>query len=248
MPPKARKATRLSVNVDHVATVRQARKAGAPDPVEAARLAEKAGAAGITVHLRRDRRHIQDDDVARLKKSVKGKLNVELAMAQEMVDVALKAKPHQVTLVPERPEEITTEGGISLLLYSRRVGDVAEALSAAGIAVSLFVDPDPEQLEAVGRLKERGLSGVEINTDAYTKARDKAAAERELAKIAKVAAQIKGAGLAVYAGHGLSVANVGPIVKIAGIEELNIGHAIVARAVVVGIEAAVQEMLAAMAA
>jgi pyridoxine 5-phosphate synthase len=246
MPPKAKKATRLSVNVDHVATVRQARKAGDPDPVEAARLAEKAGAAGITVHLRRDRRHIQDDDVARLKKSVKGKLNVELAMAQEMVDAVLKAKPHQVTLVPERPEEITTEGGLSLLLYSRRIGDITEKLSSAGIAVSLFVDPDPEQIEAVGRLKERGLSGVEINTDAYTKAKDKAAAERELAKVTKVAVQIQGAGLAVYAGHGLTVANVGPIAKIAPIEELNIGHSIVARAVVVGIEAAVKEMLAAM--
>jgi pyridoxine 5-phosphate synthase len=246
MPPKAKQATKLSVNVDHVATVRQARKAGLPDPVEAAKLAEKAGASGVTVHLRRDRRHIQDDDVARLKKAVKGKLNVELAMAQEMVDLAVKLKPHQVTLVPERPEEVTTEGGISLLLYTRRVGDIAEQLQGAGIAVSLFIDPDPEQIEAVGRLRERGLSGVEINTDAYTKAKDKAASDRELAKIAKIANQAKAAGLAVYAGHGLTEANVGPIAKLAAVEELNIGHAIVARAVIVGFEAAVKEMLAAM--
>ncbi|PYQ68114.1 MAG: pyridoxine 5'-phosphate synthase [Acidobacteria bacterium] len=214
---------RLSVNIDHVATLRQARRTVYPDPVEAARIAEKAGAAGITAHLRMDRRHIQDSDVERLRGAVKGKLNLEMSSAEEMARVALAVKPDQVTLVPERPEEVTTEGGLNLILYARRIAGVAERLAAAGIAVSLFVDPDPRQIQALIPLKDSGVTGFEINTDAYTRADDPAALE-----------------------HGLRTDNVGPIAAIPGMEELNIGHFIIARAVIVGIDAAVREMLAAM--
>jgi pyridoxine 5-phosphate synthase len=239
-------AAKLSVNVDHVATLRQARRTAYPDPVEAARLAEAAGAAGITVHLRMDRRHIQDSDVERLRGAVKGKLNLEMSSAEEMARVALAVKPDQVTLVPERPEEVTTEGGLNLILYGRRIAGVAEKLAAAGIAISLFVDPDPRQIQALIPLQEIGVSGFEINTDAYTRATDPAAAEAEVRQIAEVVEQGRAAGLHAYAGHGLRTDNVGPIAAIPGMDELNIGHAIIARAVIVGIDAAVREMLAAM--
>ena len=238
---------KLSVNVDHVATLRQARKAGYPDPVEAARIAEEAGASGITVHLRVDRRHIQDADVERLRESVRGKLNLEMSSAEEMLKIALRIQPDQVTLVPERPEEVTTEGGLNLILYGRRIAEVAERLSAAGIAVSLFIDPDSRQLQALDRLSGHGATGFEINTDAYTRAEDPAAMENELRQIAKVVEQGRTAGFHAYAGHGLRNDNVGPIAAIPGMEELNIGHFIVSRAVIVGMEAAVKEMLAAMA-
>jgi pyridoxine 5-phosphate synthase len=241
-------AARLSVNVDHVATLRQARKATYPDPVEAARLAENAGAAGITVHLRVDRRHIQDADVERLRGSVRGKLNLEMSTSEEMVSVALRVKPDQVTIVPERPEEVTTEGGLNLLLYGRRIGDVAERLAAEGIAVSLFLDPDPRQIQILADLESRGVTGFEINTDAYTRATDPAAAQEELQKIVSVVQQGTAAGFHAYAGHGLRTDNVGPVAAIPGMEELNIGHFLIGRAVLVGIEAAVQEMLAAIAA
>ncbi|HEY2292748.1 MAG TPA: pyridoxine 5'-phosphate synthase [Thermoanaerobaculia bacterium] len=237
---------RLSVNIDHVATLRQARRTTYPDPVEAARIAEKAGAAGITVHLRMDRRHIQDSDVERLRGAVKGKLNLEMSSAEEMARVALAVKPDQVTLVPERPEEVTTEGGLNLILYARRIAGVAERLAAAGIAVSLFVDPDPRQIQALIPLKDIGVTGFEINTDAYTRAGDPAELEAELRQVAEVVEQGRGAGLQAYAGHGLRTDNVGPVAAIPGMEELNIGHFIIARAVIVGIDAAVREMLAAM--
>jgi pyridoxine 5-phosphate synthase len=240
-------AAKLSVNVDHVATLRQARRTVYPDPVEAARIAEEAGAAGITVHLRMDRRHIQDSDVERLRGAVKGKLNLEMSSAEEMGRVALAVKPDQVTLVPEKPEEVTTEGGLNLILYGRRIAGVAERLAAAGIAVSLFVDPDPRQIQALIPLKDLGVTGFEINTDAYTRADDPAALEAELRQIAEVVEQGTGAGLHAYAGHGLRTDNVGPMAAILGMEELNIGHFIIARAVIVGIDAAVKEMLAAMA-
>jgi pyridoxine 5-phosphate synthase len=237
---------RLSVNIDHVATLRQARRTVYPDPVEAARIAEKAGAAGITAHLRMDRRHIQDSDVERLRGAVKGKLNLEMSSAEEMARVALAVKPDQVTLVPERPEEVTTEGGLNLILYARRIAGVAERLAAAGIAISLFVDPDPRQIQALISLKDIGVTGFEINTDAYTRADDPAALEAEVRQITEVVEQGRGAGLQAYAGHGLRTDNVGPIAAIPGMEELNIGHFIIARAVIVGIDAAVREMLAAM--
>lgn len=239
-PPEAR----LSVNVDHVATLRQARKADDPDPVEAARIAEDAGASGITVHLRVDRRHIQDSDVERLRASVRGKLNLEMSSAEDMVKVALWVKPDQVTLVPERSEEVTTEGGLNLLLYARRIAEVAERLAAGGMAVSLFIDPDPLQLQALVRLSGHGVTGFEINTDAYSRA---LAIESELRQIAESVEQGRAAGFHAYAGHGLRTDNVGPIAALPGMEELNIGHFIVSRAVIVGMDAAVREMLAAMA-
>ncbi len=235
--------TRLCVNVDHVATVRQARRASYPDPVEAAALAEAAGAHGITVHLRQDRRHIQDFDLAALRPRVAGKLNLELATSDEMLALALAHRPDQATLVPERPEEITTEGGLDLV---RRFDDVAAAasrLAAAGIEVSVFIDPGPRQLEQLPPLAAHGVASFEINTDRYSRGE---AGQLEI--IRRTAAAGASHGLAVYAGHGLTTANVGAIAAVPEIEELNIGHALVSRAVMVGMTAAVREMLAAMAA
>jgi len=242
-----RRGAKLSVNVDHIATLRQARKTRYPDPVEAARIAMDAGASGITVHLRVDRRHIQDSDVERLRASVRGKLNLEMSSAEDMVRIALQVKPDQVTLVPERPEEVTTEGGLNLLLYGRRIADVAERLVADGIAVSLFIDPDPLQVQALVRLAGHGVTGFEVNTDAYARAEGPAAMDGELRQVAEMVEQGRAAGFHAYAGHGLRTDNVGPIAALPGMEELNIGHFIVGRAVIVGMEAAVREMLAAMA-
>jgi pyridoxine 5-phosphate synthase len=251
-------AVRLSVNVDHVATLRQARRTPYPDPVEAARIAEAAGAAGITVHLRVDRRHIQDRDVERLRDTVAGKLNLEMSTAPEMLSLALRVKPDQVTLVPERPEEITTEGGLDLARQGLTVMTAAERLAAAGIAVSVFVDPDPWQIEALGRLAPHGsggaegaassaIQGFEINTDAYTRAATAEDVERELGKVQAAGERGTAQGFHLYAGHGLTPQNVGPIATIPRMEELNIGHALVSRAVLVGMAAAVEEMLRAMA-
>jgi pyridoxine 5-phosphate synthase len=242
-------AVRLSVNVDHVATLRQARRASYPDPVDAARIAEDAGASGITVHLRADRRHIQDRDVERLRETVRGKLNLEMSTADEMVQIALRIRPEQVTLVPERPEEVTTEGGLDVAGQSARISEIAEQLGATGIAVSLFVDPDTEQVAAIGGLPGRAvrwISGFEINTDAYTRSRDPMEAVLQLDKISQAAALGRGLGLHLYAGHGLRTDNVGPVASLPGMEELNIGHFLVSRAVLVGMDAAVREMLAAM--
>jgi pyridoxine 5-phosphate synthase len=255
---------KLAVNVDHVATLRQARGVAYPDPVEAARIAEQAGAAGITVHLRGDRRHIQEADVERLRSSVTTKLNLELAATAEMVAIALRHRPDQVSLVPERPEEVTTEGGLDLGRHRGRVEEVAARMAETGIAVSLFLDPDPRQVEAAAELPRELVAGFEINTDAYTRAAaavvagkgrrqqaaDRTAAEHtlaeELAQVRRAARLGAGAGLQVYAGHGLTTANVGPIAAIPEIEELNIGHALVSRAVLVGLAEAVREMLRAM--
>jgi pyridoxine 5-phosphate synthase len=241
--------TKLSVNVDHIATLRQARRTRFPDPVEAAWIAEEAGASGVTVHLRMDRRHIQDSDVERLREGVRGKLNLEMSISSEMLKAALRLRPHQVTLVPERPEEVTTEGGLNLIFYGRRVSEVSEQLAAAGIAVSVFIDPELRQLQAISSMPGGGarwIEGFEINTDAYTRARDAAQAEEELAKVVAMAETGREKGLRVYAGHGLRIDNVGPVAAIPQIEELNIGHALVARSVMIGLEAAVREMLAAM--
>jgi len=270
---------KLAVNVDHVATLRQARGVGYPDPVEAARIAEEAGAGGITVHLRGDRRHIQERDVERLRASVTTRLNLEVAATDEMAAIALRHRPDQVSLVAERPEEITTEGGLDLGRHRGRVEEVADRLAAAGIAVSLFLDPDPHQVEAAAALPRELVAGFEINTDAYTRAAAVAAAagtpaghaatkaqqgrtgpprdrsERteaehalaeELAGVRRAARLGAEAGLHIYAGHGLTTANVGPIAAIPEIEELNIGHALVSRAVLVGLAEAVREMLRAM--
>lgn len=238
--------TDLSVNVDHVATLRQARKAAYPDPVEAAEIAEQQGATGITIHLRGDRRHIQESDLASLRQTVKGKLNLEMATTEEMTTIALRYRPDQVSLVPERPEEVTTEGGLDLLSTGERVVAVAKQLEAQGIAVSVFVDPEPRQIEHLLSTAVGWVEGFEINTDSYTKAQG-AAAQAELRKIVQVTTMGLEGGLRVYAGHGLTTANVGPVASIPGIEELNIGHSIISRAVIVGMEQAVREMLHAMA-
>ncbi len=236
---------RLSVNVDHVATLRQARRVRYPDPVEAARIAERAGAAGITVHLRGDRRHIQERDVAELRLAVRGKLNLEMAATEEMVRLALELRPDQATLVPEREEEITTEGGIDLAAHGDRALAAAERLRRAGIAVSAFIDPDERQLAALAALTRGAFAGYEINTDAYTRSAGEAAAP-EIERVRRIAALGPPLGLAVYAGHGLTAENVGPVAAVPEIEELNIGHALVSRAVLVGMDQAVREMLAAM--
>ena len=248
-------AVKLSVNIDHVATLRQGRRAPYPDPVEAARLAEEAGASGITAHLRVDRRHIQDDDLHRLRAAVRGKLNVEMSVAAEMLAIAKQVRPDQVTLVPERPEEVTTEGGLDLLGHGEGVRHAAEQLAAAGIVVSAFVDPDPAQIDALARLAAGSpggaswIEGLEINTDAYTRAAlvgSEADLVRELEKVREAAARTVARGFRLYAGHGLTAANVGPIAALPGMEELNIGHSLVARSVALGLPGAVREMLAAM--
>jgi pyridoxine 5-phosphate synthase len=237
----------LSVNVDHVATLRQARQADYPDPVEAATMAEHAGASGITVHLRSDRRHIQDQDVRSLRQVVHGKLNLEMATTDEMVAFALDCcRPDQVTLVPERPEEVTTEGGLDLLGQGDEVGRVAKRLADNRISVSVFIDPDPRQIERLSQIRDDLTLGFEINTDSYSKARG-ADRDTELAKIIEVAELGMENGLLVYAGHGLNTDNVGLVAAIPQIVGLNIGHSIVSRAVLIGMEAAVSEMLTAMA-
>lgn len=246
---------RLSVNIDHVATLREARGAPYPDPVEAARLAEDTGAAGITAHLRGDRRHVQDRDVERLRSVVRGKLNVEMATTDEMLSIAERVRPDQVTLVPERPDEVTTEGGLDVVHGGDDLARAIDRLVRAGIAVSLFVDPNLEQIDALRRF-DGAVEGFEINTDAYTCAAlsdaassdDVGSAEDELGKVRAAAARGAEMGLRVYAGHGLTTANVGPIAALAEVEELNIGHWLVSRAAIVGIERSVREMLDAMAA
>jgi pyridoxine 5-phosphate synthase len=234
---------RLYVNVDHVATVRQARRAVEPDPVEAAGLCEAAGADGITVHLREDRRHIQDDDVRRLARTVRTVLNLELATAPDIVDLAATLRPHQATFVPERREEITTEGGLQLTGAGHpdpRLAVAARRLAQAGVRVSLFLDPDPAVLDAAAKL---GVAAVELHTGEYSHAWPRA--DKALARLAAAAAHAKALGLAVHAGHGLTYQNVGPVVAIPEVEEVNIGHNIVARALTVGMHRAVAEMRAA---
>lgn len=240
-------STRLSVNVDHVATLRQARGTRYPDLVEAARAAEGAGATGITVHLRGDRRHIQDGDVAELREIVVGKLNLEMAATDEMVEIATRHRPDQVTLVPEKPDEITTEGGLDLLTAGSRTLEVAGRLTGEGLAVSLFLDPDPRQIDWLATRAEAAIEGFELNTDRYARAATNDRAT-ELANLTSAAEAGRDLGLRVYAGHALTTQNVGPVAGIPAIEELNIGHYLVSRALIVGMAAAVQEMLRAMAA
>ena len=235
--------THLSVNVDHVATLRQARLAGYPSPLEAARLAEESGAFGITVHLRQDRRHIQDQDIVDLRKTVTGRLNLEIAAEEPMLRFAERVKPEQVTLVPERPDEVTTEGGLDLIARGDQVRRAAGRLVEAGIRVAVFVDPNLAQLAALA--DQDDVTGFELNTDAYTRVAG-AEADAEFAKIEAAAERGLAAGREAYAGHGLTVANVGRVAALAGVSELNIGHSIVSRAVLIGMPAAVAEMLEAM--
>jgi pyridoxine 5-phosphate synthase len=228
----------LGVNIDHVATVRQARRTYEPDPVWAAALAELGGADGITIHLREDRRHIQDRDLRLLRETVTVKLNLELAAVEEIVAIACQVKPDQATLVPERREEVTTEGGLDLRGPYERVAGVVRQLQDAGIAVSLFLDPDPVQLELAARMK---ADAVELHTGQYALARGKAV-QRELQTLVAAGRLIRRAGMALHAGHGLNYHNVQAVAAIDDMHELNIGHAIVARALWVGFEAAVREM------
>jgi pyridoxine 5-phosphate synthase len=231
---------RLGVNIDHVATVRQARRAAEPDPVQAAFLAELGGAHGITVHLRGDRRHIQDRDLEILRKVVKVRLNLEMAATQEMARLALTVNPDQVTLVPERREELTTEGGLDVVLNSVQLRPFVRTLQDGNIRVSLFVDPDMEQVKQSHKI---AADAIEINTAAYSEARDDQQREASLRRILDASRLGSKLGLAVFAGHGLTYTNVGPIASISEISELNIGHSIVARALLVGMERAVREML-----
>jgi pyridoxine 5-phosphate synthase len=231
---------RLGVNIDHVATVRQARRAAEPDPIQAAMLAELGGADGITVHLRSDRRHIQDRDVEILRRVVKTRLNVEMAATQEMVKIALTVKPDQVTLVPERREELTTEGGLDAVLNSVQLKPAVRNVRDGGIRVSLFVDPDLEQVKEAHKIDAQA---VEINTAAYADALDDRAREEALRKVADALRFGRKLGLEVHAGHGLTYRNVRAVARLPEIGELNIGHNIVARAVLVGMERAVREMV-----
>jgi pyridoxine 5-phosphate synthase len=229
---------RLAVNIDHIATIREARKTDEPDPVAAAMICELAGAQGITVHLRGDRRHIQDRDVELLRKTVTTHLNVEMAGTSEMVRIAQTIKPHQVTLVPERKDEITTEGGLDVVLHSGNVEKVVAQLLEARIDVSIF-----EQIRQCHKLR---APKIELNTGKFADAWKSGNWRAELEKIATGARAAKKLGLTVYAGHGLTYRNIDAIASVTEIEELNIGHSIVARAALVGLDAAVREMAALM--
>jgi pyridoxine 5-phosphate synthase len=234
---------KLGVNIDHVATLRQARRTRYPDPVEAALVAELAGADAITLHLREDRRHIQDNDVETLRGVIKTRMNLESAVTEEMTDFALRIKPHDVCLVPERREELTTEGGLDVLRYFDPVQRACQKLAAAGIRVSLFIDADRAQIEAAAHT---GAPAIEIHTGHYADARTAVQQENELERVRASVNEGLVRGLAVNAGHGLHYQNVRAIAAIPGISELNIGHAIVAHALFVGFEQAVREMKALM--
>jgi pyridoxine 5-phosphate synthase len=231
---------RLYINIDHVATLRQARRTTEPDPVLAATDCENAGADGITAHLREDRRHIQDDDVERLATTVRTVLNLEAACTPEMVAIATRLRPHQVTFVPERREEVTTEGGLDVTRDPAALRDAIARLSGIGVRTSLFIDPD---IDIVSRSKELGAVAIELHTGRYAHHANDPEVLRALEDAARHGREI---GLAVHAGHGLTTRNVGPVAAIPEIEELNIGHSIVSRAIFVGIAEAVREMRAVM--
>ena len=229
---------RLGVNVDHVATLRQARRAEVPDPVEAALLAEQAGADGITVHLREDRRHIQERDVTLMRTRLRTKLNLEMAVTPAMIAFAETLAPDDACFVPEKRAELTTEGGLNVVAQRQKISAAVERLQDRGVRVSLFVDPERSQIESS---KEVGAHAVEIHTGTYCNAAE-TARESEREAVAAAATLARNLGLEVHAGHGLDYANVSPIASIPEIVELNIGHSIIARAVIVGIEQAVREM------
>jgi pyridoxine 5-phosphate synthase len=231
---------KLGVNVDHIATIREARKTIEPDPVSTALLAEKGGCDSVVVHLREDRRHINDRDVAELKKKVTTRLNLEMSVASEIVAIARKIRPHQATLVPERRQELTTEGGLNVAKLSKRIRDAVQALQQRGIIVNLFIDPEERQVEAS---KNVGADAVELHTGIYVDANNKERG-RELRKIRQCTKLGIRLGLTVNAGHGLTYTNVASLAAIEGIEELNIGHSIVSYSVFVGMEEAVRRMKA----
>jgi pyridoxine 5-phosphate synthase len=227
---------RLYINVDHVATVRQARRGDEPDPVAAARVCEDAGADGITAHLREDRRHIQDGDIQRLAREVRTVLNLEMACTDEMLRIATQLRPHQVTLVPERREEITTEGGLDVTRDTKRIREGISRMNAAGIRTSLFIGPDERMVRASHEL---GAAAIELHTGTYSHHPGDKATLGALRSAARLASEL---GLAVHAGHGLTVGNVEPVARIPEIEELNIGHSVVSRAIFVGLVNAVREL------
>jgi len=231
---------KLGLNVDHVATVRQARGGVEPDPVTAAAIGELAGAEGITIHLREDRRHIQDRDLEILRRTVKTRINLEMAATQEMVRIALKTRPEQVTLVPEKRQELTTEGGLDVILNLKSISDAVKRLKDGGIVVSLFVDPHQEQIKAANKT---GADYIEIHTGAYAESRDWAGRERELETIDTAIKLARKVGMGVNAGHGLNYVNIKALAAIGGIEEFNIGHSIMARAILVGLDRAVRDMV-----
>jgi pyridoxine 5-phosphate synthase len=231
---------RLYINIDHVATLRQARRTDEPDPVAAASLCEDAGAEGITAHLREDRRHIQDEDVIRLSREIRTVFNLEMALTEEMLDIAERLRPYQITLVPERREEVTTEGGLDVSRDPVRLASGIERLKRSGLHISLFIDPASEMVE---RSRDLGADAIELHTGAYANAGGSPESLAALRDAAALGARI---GLAVHAGHGLTVRNVGPVAEIPAIEELNIGHSIISRAVFVGLAESVREMRAAM--
>jgi pyridoxine 5-phosphate synthase len=238
-----RKLLTLGVNIDHVATIRQARRTVEPDPVAAAVLAELAGADGITAHLREDRRHMQDRDIRRLRETVRTRLNLEMAATPEMVKIALEIQPDYVTLVPERREEVTTEGGLDIAGQIDRMKSVVDQLQSAGMPVSLFIDAEPAQIDASALVKAKF---IELHTGRYAEAREPDKVQQELEILTNGCDLAIAAGLRVNAGHGLTYQNVYPIACLPGMEELNIGHTIVSRAVLVGIDRAIREMKAAM--
>jgi pyridoxine 5-phosphate synthase len=228
----------LGVNVDHIATLRQARKTYEPDPVWAAAAAELGGADGITIHLREDRRHIQDRDLRLLRETVTAKLNLELAVDPGVTEIACQVRPDQATLVPERREEVTTEGGLDVVAHRAAVAETIARLRDAGILVSLFLDPDEQQI-ALGA--ELGAEAVELHTGQYAMARGAARGD-ELDRLARAGRQVTELGMLLHAGHGLNYHNVQPIARLPRMHELNIGHSIIARAMMVGMQAAVREM------
>ncbi len=233
----------LGVNIDHIATIRQARRTVEPDPVAAAVLAELGGADGITAHLREDRRHIQDRDIRLLRQTVRTHLNLEMAPTDEMVAIALDIKPDYVTLVPEKREEVTTEGGLDVAGQVQRLSEIVAKLQGAGIPVSLFIDADPAQIDAAAQMNAKF---IELHTGRYAEATDEVSREKELTALAKGCKQAIASGLRVNAGHGLTYWNVYPVACLEGMEELNIGHSIISRAALVGLERAVREMKQAM--
>ena len=232
--------TRLNVNVDHVATLRQARMGDEPDPVTAAAQAELAGASGIVIHLREDRRHIQERDLLLLRQTVRTKLNMEMAVTDEMIQIACETLPDVVTLVPEKRQEITTEGGLDVRGDTERIAAGIEKLKSSGLFVSIFIDPDPDQINASA---QTGAHMVEIHTGSYANARDETGMMMELDKIRKSTEDALSHRLRVSAGHGLNYVNVTAVSRIDGIEELNIGHSIISRAVLSGMEEAVRDMI-----
>ncbi|RQW82554.1 MAG: pyridoxine 5'-phosphate synthase [Geobacter sp.] len=231
---------KLGVNIDHVATIRQARGGNEPDPVAAAAIAELAGADGITIHLREDRRHIQDRDLKILRQTVKTKLNLEMAATAEMIDIALVVKPDMCTLVPEKRQELTTEGGLDVRQHAKAIEKAIARLHDGGIVTSLFIDPDSDQIKAANKV---GADYVEIHTGSFADAADWKIEEQELIKIEnaiKLAAKL---GLGVNAGHGLNYTNIKKVAALGGVEEYNIGHSIISKAVLVGLDRAVRDML-----